>query len=242
MRILRNRPILFVALDDLVSDERKTLEIAKDLAAADCSDCYSRIGFKINLDYLLKHGIRRAVKTVRKFGRPVFVDLKMWNGERTMVSVADELIEAGVDYFTVYALADTALRAVVRRVEGKPTKILAVTFLSHDNEQYSIRHFSRSTYEAIRHFAVVARNDGCHGIILPGAMLGAVDGIRITKVATGIRPSWYKDARHWLEVEPGVAVADGADILICGSPIMKDEDPVEALLAVLFDIETAKED
>ncbi|MBI2639945.1 MAG: orotidine 5'-phosphate decarboxylase [Candidatus Sungbacteria bacterium] len=229
-------PILFIALDGLVLNERKTLNTAYDLNSAD-----GRFGFKVNLDYLLKHGIRRAVRRILDLGRPVFADLKMWHDERAMVSVTDELMEAGVDYFNIYALADGHLIDVVRHIKKyqSHTKVLALTVLSYLSEPHCREFFRRTTAEAVNDFAGVAVNTGCDGIILPGAMLNIFKKFPLMTVATGIRPKWFRDARHRFEVEPAVAVARGADGLVCGSPIMKNEDPVAALKMILAEIEAA---
>jgi orotidine-5'-phosphate decarboxylase len=55
-------------------------------------------------------------------------------------------------------------------------------------------------------------------------------------VVPGVRPKWYKDTRHEQEVTPREAVEKGADIIICGGPIMKDQDKVAALKRVLSEL------
>ena len=47
-------------------------------------------------------------------------------------------------------------------------------------------------------------------------------------------PAWYKDTE---EVKPRVAVEKGADVLVCGSPITKSENPVDALRRILAEIQ-----
>ena len=229
-------PILFIALDDLVLNERKTMNTADDLNSVD-----GRFGFKINLDYLLRRGIRRAVRRILNFGRPVFADLKMWHDERTMVSVADELMEAGVDYFNIYAFADDHLISIMRNLKKhkSKTKVLVLTVLSYFGEPHCREFFRRTAAEAVCDFADTAVSAGCHGIILPGAMLNIFQKLPLMTVATGIRPKWFRDGRHRFEVEPATAVARGADGLVCGSPIMKCQDPVEALKIILAEMDAA---
>ena len=147
-----------------------------------------------------------------------------------------ELVELEVDYISVYALADQLLHDAIQITKGTRTKILGVTVLTHVNDAYCQKHFRRSLAESVRHFAEVAIDAGCHGIILPGTTLASVQDIDTIKVVPGVRPKWYRDTRHEEEIEPRVAVENGADILVCGSPIMKDLDPEQALRRVLAEI------
>jgi orotidine-5'-phosphate decarboxylase len=228
------KPFLFVALDGLTKKEKETLGLAEQL-----SHVSGNFGFKINLDYLLnpEKGFRAALRPIQQFDRPVFADLKMWNGTRTMASVIENLMAIGVDYLNVYALAEDLLPKAIRITEGTKTKVLGLTVLTHFNEDYCQKHFKRSLAQTVRHFAEIALEAGCHGIILPGTTLEVVADLNTIKVVPGIRPNWYKDTRHEEEVEPQIAVEKGADILVCGSPIMKSENPVAALERILSEIQ-----
>lgn len=225
------KPFLFVALDDLAEREKETLTIAEQLSSVEKEN----FGFKVNLDYLLnpEKNLKDVLKNVQQFGRPVFADLKMWNGTRTMASVIDNLVNIGVDYLNVYALADDLLPKAIQKVEGSKTKVLGLTVLTHFSEAYCQKHFHRSIKETVRHFAEVALEVGCHGIILPGTALEIVQDLKTIKVVPGVRPNWFKDTRHEEEIEPSEAVGKGADILVCGSPIMKDPDKIGALKRIL---------
>jgi orotidine-5'-phosphate decarboxylase len=91
--------------------------------------------------------------------------------------------------------------------------------------------------ETVRHFAEIATAAGCHGIILPGTALKSVADLDTIKVVPGVRPTWYKDARHEEKIKPRVAAEKGANVLVCGSPIMKSENPVDALQRILAEIQ-----
>lgn len=226
------KSFLFLALDGLAKKEKETLRDAEQLSSLE-----EEFGFKANLDYLLnqKRSFKRALRNVQQFNRPVFADLKMWNGTRTMTSVIENLVNAEVDYLNVYALADNLLPKAIKATEGSKTKVLGLTVLTHFSEAYCQKHFRRSLKETVRHFAKVALEAGCHGIILPGTALDIVKDLDTIKLVPGVRPRWYSDTRHEEKVEPRVAVANGADILVCGSPIMKAVDKVEALRKILFE-------
>lgn len=233
----RRTPQLFVAFDGLAKDFDETMKVLNELA-----DTNEQFGIKFNLDSMIAEGmlVPNPYKNyIKCFGRPTFADIKMWNGSRTMESVVKHCVELGVDYVNVYALADKELAKAVKATEGSNTKILALTILSHYDDAYCQKWFRRTLKEAVVDFSRFAVDAGCHGIILPGTALNEVHGLDTIKVATGIRPLWYRDSRHEQEVTPRQAIADGADIIVCGSPILKHETENKrmwALRAILIEM------
>jgi len=71
---------------------------------------------------------------------------------------------------------------------------------------------------------------------LPGTALDVVQDLQTIKVVPGVRPTWYQDTRHEEEIEPRIAVEQGADCLVCGSPIMKATNKIAALKRVLSEM------
>ncbi len=231
-----NKPLVFVALDGLATERAKTLKTAEDLCKAEGGD----FGFKINLDALidLDMGLREILAPIQELNRPIFADLKVFNGTRTMASLFGKLADLGINYTNVWAQAERLLPKAIKAVEGTQTKILGLTVLTHYDEAYCQRHFGRDFPSTVRHFAQVAVENGCHGIILPGTQLSAVRDLDTFKVVPGVRPTWYHDDRHSEEAEitPKEAAEAGADALVCGSPIMKSADPVAALSNILLEV------
>lgn len=223
---------LFVALDGLTRDREGTLDIAEALVETNLD-----FGFKVNLDYLVWRGIDSVVSDIHPMGKTIFADLKMWNGKRTMIDVAEK-VAPYVDYLNVWAHADGQIETLVKTVrEVSNAKVLGLTVLTHYDELYCEEHYNRLPGEVVRHFAEVALHRGCDGIICPGPMLRYVEDLDTEKVVPGIRPVWYSDDRHLQAVTPGQAIDWGADKVVCGSPIMKDPDPVKSLKAVLAEME-----
>ena len=227
---MRNKPFLFVALDRLTEGQAFK-------AISELSKVEGNFGFKLNLDYFLEYGLDSAILGhIQSVKKSLFVDLKMWNGTSTMKSILRKLVEMEVEYTNVYALADDLLPEAIKIAEGSKTKVLGLTVLTHFSEDYCQKHFRRSLKETVRHFAEIALERGCHGIILPGTALDVVQDLETIKVVPGVRPKWYQDARHREEIEPRVAVEQGVDILVCGSPIMKSFDKAAALKRVLDEL------
>lgn len=233
-----DKPFLFVGLD--YEQPEEVVDFAQDL---DRIKRYN-FGFKLNLDFVVNAGLtgdHQFMKDILELKRPLFVDLKMWNGRRTMSSIIKTLGKLGVNYTNVYSLADKPfLAATVRATQGTNTRILGVTVLTHYDEAYCQSMRGCSLKEAVRKDAEVAYNSGCHGIILPGTMLGEVKDLEIKKLVPAVRPKWYgKTGDNWQKQEVSVreAIEGGADFLVCSSPIRKSENRKEALEKTLDEMD-----
>ncbi|MEK7559708.1 MAG: orotidine 5'-phosphate decarboxylase / HUMPS family protein [Patescibacteria group bacterium] len=222
---------LFIALDGLAKNEDETLMIAEEF-----DDLDSNFGFKINLDYVLKAGLESAILTAQSFHKQVFLDLKIFNGSRTMADIAAELAELEVDYFNVHALADKEIVKVKKAIEGSKTKLLGVTVLTHFDDEYCQLYFKNSLKNTAALLASRAIELGCDGVIIPGTVLDVISNFKTIKVVPGVRPHWYKDSRHSQAITPKEAQKKGADIIVCGSPIMNSFCPVETAKKILEEI------
>lgn len=233
-----DKPFLFVGLD--YYNPREVADFAEELVEVNRDN----FGFKLNLDFLINtvlSGNYKPFERVLEIGKPNFIDLKMWNGKRTMNSIAEGLIKREIDYFNVYSLADKPfLEALVEKTKRTNTKVLGVTVLTHYDEDYCQRKRGCSFREAVREDAKTAYDAGCHGIILPGTMLDVVKDLEIEKLVPAVRPDWFgKTGDNYQKQETSVreAVEKGANLLVCSSPIRKAEDRKEALIKILDEME-----
>lgn len=224
-------PGVFVALDGLNRNEAVTLTVAEQLATVS-----GNFGFKFNDDYVMRRNLKGASDALARFNRPRFADLKMWKGSRTMAEVVREVVDLGVDFVNVYALAEKEIEAAAKIADGSNTTLLGLTVLSHYNDAYCRIHFGTTMERAIWTQAHAAEKFGCKGLILPGTYLEVVKNIDLLKVVTAVRPDWFADKRHEQVITPRLAVDNGGDILVVGSPIMKSADPPGALAMILAEI------
>jgi len=84
--------------------------------------------FKVGLELFVAHG-RAAVEAVRKFGLPIFLDLKLHDIPQTVESAARGAAALGVDYVTVHASGGAEMIRAARRALPR-TKLLAITALT----------------------------------------------------------------------------------------------------------------
>lgn len=234
-------PTFFLANDALMKE--KFYENIHKVAGI--KDYY---GIKINLDLIIKDG-KLPKDFIIQYNNPmagnnfaVFVDMKMWNGKRTMQEVVEFLGDQGVNMINVYALADNLLEKAVKSAEKYGMAILGVTTLTHYTEEYCQKVFRRSMAETVRFLAEMALNQGCDGYILPGTMLYAVADLSGIKFNPAVRPAWFEDKKTNFQeqiFEPGEAIRKGADIVSCGSPVFKSPDPEKALGMILSEVRHA---
>lgn len=222
--------LLYVALDH---DERAAnLALAANLAAVDTSgyETGCEFGFKVNLDHALLWG-EDYLRAVLDHGRPVFADLKMNNGPRTMSHVLHRLGELGIRHVSIWAHADANLRAAVERLAGdRRPDILAATFYTRWDEHYAREHHAMALPDLISHWAVSAVANGADGVIVPGPLLAATAELRTTRLTPGVRLNATSTTSVQRQVTtPQEAVRAGADMLVVGSPIYSASDPAGAL-------------
>ncbi|MBX4195984.1 orotidine 5'-phosphate decarboxylase [Candidatus Pacearchaeota archaeon] len=240
-----SQPFLYIALDYPTQDE--VLSQAKDFTRAVKED----YGFKVNLDTIANFSPSAGspydfMWEMLRLEKPLFFDFKMWNGERTMRSIIERCGEAGIDIVNIYAHAgEKFIKNVKESLENTPTLLFALTVLSHYNDSDTRRLYKRSFGDSVKMLSRIAEKGGADGIILPGTELHRVKRSPLLKLATGIRPTWYKNKKKNNQeqiVTPEEATAAGADFYVMGSPILDYEtehEKIEALERVLSDIKTA---
>ncbi len=234
------RPLVYVALD--YDGQKKNLDFARELAEGVSSDDY---GFKINLDsFAYFHPDAWTpyafVSEIRLLGRPVFLDLKMWNGGRTMSNIAKGCAELGVDIINMHAHAgERFIKRVAETLKGSGTKLFCVTVPTHYNDEDTRKETGKSLSDTVRMYATISRDGGADGIIVPGTQLEVLKDISLLKLCPGIRPVWYvdtKDNDQEQTVTPREAVEGRADYLVVGSPIRKSKNKAEALEKILSEV------
>ena len=230
---------VYVALD--YDDQTRNLAFAASLANVR-SD---RFGFKVNLDAVANFSPTAQnpysfVKQVMDLGRPVFVDMKMWNGGRTMENIAKGCASLGVDIVNMYAHAGPAFIGRVKdSLRGTQTQLFAVTVLTHYTDSDTQRLYGCSLAEAAKRLGKIGFESGADGLIMPANHIGDMKLAPIKILSPGIRPAWYEnksDNDQEQTVTPREAIDNGANSLVVGSPVRKSPDPVAALERIIAEI------
>lgn len=233
------KPFVWIALDDIQDESLGVIGMLDEVEG--------NFGYKVNLDFALEGGLEHARKILGT-KRKVFVDLKMWNGQRTMARVFTMCDDAGISVVNSYALAGGApsrergweLRKAIETFRtnrpGSMMQIYGVTILSHYGEEFSSRFFGDDLGTIVDHLTEEANDAGVDGVIMSGSLAEKLAHITFKRVLTGYRPDWYQDDRHSESFKPNDLKGLSNIEIVCGSPIMKSEDPVEALKRVLAEL------
>ena len=153
-------------------------------------------------------------------GRPVFLDLKLFDIEATVRDAVARLADAGLAMLTVQGDPHTVRAAVAGRGSGAGLQIFAVTVLTG---------LPGSVADVLAR-ARAAAAEGADGVIASGhecaAIKTAVPGLKV--VCPGIRPPGAAHHDQQRVMTPAQALAAGADALVIGRPVTAAADPAAA--------------
>ena len=221
-------PMVIVALDDKLDLDNKIYNLSR-----------YNIGFKINLDIFTLNS--ELIEKIKFYDKLTFVDLKMWNGKRTMTEMIKKCIKLKIDIVNVYAQAGKkVLTELTQLTKGTNTKLYALTVLTHYDEDYAMQLYGKSIRDTIDLLSTWAEESNCDGIILPAQYLNVVKNKKLLTMCPGIRPLWYenKNINNQVQIStPTYAVKNGANYLVIGSPIFKTEDYTKSLELILNEID-----
>ena len=214
------------ALD--VPDPQRAAELAGRLAG--------HVGvFKVGLELFVAHG-RGAVDAVRRFGLPIFLDLKLHDIPQTVEGAARGVAALGVDYVTVHASGGAEMIRAAKRVLPK-TRLLAVTALtSLGPDDLDAVGLARDVVPRLARLAVGAGADGIVCSPQEVRTLREALGPAPLLVVPGIRPSGAAAADQKRTGTPREAIRAGASFLVVGRPLRDAPDPAAAADAIAREI------
>ncbi len=238
MLTMPTRDRLAVPLD--VDDPDQALELARNLAP------YVGV-FKVSPAHVYARG-ETFIAAVKKLGRKVFLDLKLYDIPKTVGRLCRQVARMGVDYVTVHAAGGSKMleraREAAGEIAGSELKILAVTVLtSFDQEQLEREwKLSEPLTERVLFWAELAQKAGAAGIVCSPLELKAIRshlGNGLFTVVPGIRSATDAKGDQRRTLTAREAIAQGADLIVVGRPILKHPDPAAAAQCTVQEIEAA---
>jgi len=222
---------LIVVLDvDTREDALRTVQT--------CGDCTF---FKIGSQLFTRCG-PDIVREVQGLGKKVFLDLKFHDIPNTVAKAAKGAAALGVSLFTLHAMGGRRMIEAARdAVEGTETRILAVTVLtSLSNEMlHAELGLTETIGQAVPRLAKLAIDSGAHGVVSSPQEITKIrksvrEGPLI--VTPGIRPAWAGQDDQVRVTTPRQAAEAGANYIVVGRPILKHENPAEAVRKILEEL------
>lgn len=233
---------LIIALD--VSDAKQALSIVDMLGD------YAGV-FKVGFELFVSAG-PKVVEDIHNKGKKVFLDLKFHDIPNTVTKAALAASRLGVYMFNVHTsggldmmkrCSDSVAELCLKENIQRP-KIIGVTVLtSLDNgvlkNELSVSHGIKTH---VKHLALLAQKAGLDGVVASPHEISMIKqhcGKGFLVVTPGIRPSWVPPDDQKRTATPKEALKNGADYIVMGRGILKQEDPIKALELISLEILTA---
>jgi orotidine-5'-phosphate decarboxylase len=174
-----------------------------------------------------------------------FVDAKLHDIPRTVAAAIAHLVRPNVHLINVHALGGLEMmRAAVDAAQERASElgitaphVFAVTLLtSIAPEDLNELGLSGGPGENAIRLAALARDAGCAGVVCSAHEVRDLKrffGDDFLTLTPGIRPTGSAHGDQKRVTTPAQAVAEGADYLVVGRPIVEAGDPVAAARAIL---------
>jgi orotidine-5'-phosphate decarboxylase len=142
----------------------------------------------------------------------------------------------------VHALGGRAMLEAAAKAKPSPTKLLAVTILTHLRDDDLAELGLPKASEAVPKLAKLSAESGCDGVVCAPNDIAAVRSVvpaGFLIVTPGVRPKGETADEHARGATPREAMEAGADYIVVGRPITRATDPEAAAHAILTELESA---
>lgn len=197
--------------------------------------------FKIGSQLFTRCG-PEIVHALRQMGKQVMLDLKFHDIPNTVAHAAKAAAALDAGLFTLHASGGRKMiRAAREAVEGTNTRILAVTILTSFSDAALQEDIGlhETAAQAVPRLAKMAVEAGAHGIVcspLEIELVRKAVGPEPLLVIPGIRPAWSSKDDQERIMTPAQAAHAGASMIVVGRPILKHENPAQAVDLILEEL------
>ena len=201
--------------------------------------------YKIGLGMLTGGGMALANELKQDLNKKIFMDLKLFDIGATIERAVKGLTQYNIDFLTVNG-DPQVVSAAVQGKKTTDTKILAVTFLtSLDREDLNKNLIKEgSINELVLERSIKAFEAGADGVIASPHEAHMIKGLSEAQgkliVTPGIRPLGFNSEDQKRVMTPDAALANGADHIVIGRPVIKAKNPHLEIKKILETIETIK--
>ena len=191
---------------------------------------------KVGMELFYAEG-PEIVKTIKKMGHKIFLDLKLHDIPNTVMKAMKVLSNLDVDMCNVHASGTVAMmEAAVKgltKPDGTRPLLIAVTQLTSTSEERMREDLliDKPLDEVVSHYAKNAKKAGLDGIVCSALEAGKVHaecGEDFLTITPGIRFADGEVGDQVRVMTPEQANKIGSDYIVVGRPITQAEDPVAA--------------
>ncbi len=196
--------------------------------------------FKIGWPLYMAGGQELIPELVRQ-GKRVFLDLKFGDIPETIKRLVLVAKNHGVSFITVNTSFD-AVRAAVEVRGQSELKILTVTVLTSLSDADLREMGVNADVENLALYKAKKASEICDGVIASGKEAALIRQ-NVPKdfliVTPGIRPIGREHDDHKRATTPTEAISAGADYLVVGRPITQAENPRNAAINIIEEMQNA---
>ncbi len=196
--------------------------------------------YKVGLELFTATG-PQIVKQLVDLGKRVFLDLKLHDIPHTVESTVRVLAGCGASMATVHAGGGPAmLRAAVTAAAGTSLQLLAVTVLTSLTQDDLAADGHTQTLDALVELrAMMAKAAGIHGVVcspLEAMKARQILGPDALVVTPGVRAAGPGHDDQQRTATAAQALQSGASHVVVGRPILRADDPIAAVHALLGEL------
>ncbi|KAA0968503.1 orotidine-5'-phosphate decarboxylase [Aureimonas fodinaquatilis] len=195
---------------------------------------YYKIGFQLALA-----GGLPLVRELADAGKKVFLDMKLLDIANTVEKGVESALGLGASMLTIHAYPQV-MRAAAKAAQGTDLTVLGVTVLTSMNDaDLTEAGYSVTVSELVAQRARQAQEAGIGGLVASAEEAGAIRNIvgpHMALVTPGIRPAFASADDQKRIVTPADALARGASHLVVARPVLRAQNPREAVAAILAEM------
>ena len=198
-------------------------------------------GIKVGLEFFTTLGLK-GVEEVKKFNKPLFIDLKLYDIPNTVVAALRNILALKPEYTTLHISGGRKMLECCTEEKIKAnssTKLIGVTMLtSFDDREINEIGIDRNIEDNVNLLSSLAESCELDGIVCsPHEISYIKKKFNLEVIAPGIRmkESQADDQKRTLTAKD--ALIAGADVLVIGRPITQSDNPAEAARSILDSIQ-----
>ena len=229
-------PRIIIALD--YPNEASAWQLIDQLDAKMCR-------LKIGKEMFTRLGPDFVRKVINK-GFDVFLDLKYHDIPNTVAAACEAGADLGVWMMNVHAaggrkMMETAANRLAK-LQSRPLLIAVTILTSLSADEVAEIGYPGSPQDNVSRFAELTESSGLDGVVCSPLEAGVLRGERCADfrlVTPGVRPATASMDDQTRVMTPSDAIRAGSDFLVVGRPITAAKNPLESLIAINDEVNSA---
>jgi orotidine-5'-phosphate decarboxylase len=203
--------------------------------------------FKIGLWLAFAEGVDGLIKKIISSGKQVFLDAKMFDIGKTVEEGIARAADRGVSFVTVHGDWQI-IQSAVKGKRGSNIKIFSITVLtSLDTETLKTMGYALNAEQLVHLRVTEALKHGCDGIIAsahdnPDNIRSVAGNDKLLIATPGIRGVDDPIYDHRRSASARAAIAQGADYLVVGRPIISHFDKAARAKKIIDEMKEGERD